>query len=168
MNEVLKSFGIEWKLLLWQAVNFGILFALLRRFFYAPVRRILRERQSKIVESINKADALEKKSRKLEQEFKQKMTSERKEIEEIHTRILLEQEKMKKEMRKQAEQEAARMLDETRKAAKHEREEILKSLEDDVRALVVSLASQVLEREVDASVEKKLIQNALAALKKES
>lgn len=166
MDDALKSFGIEWKLLLWQAVNFGILFFLLWRFFYKPVRKILSQREKKIAESMNEADALEKKSRALEQEFKQKMTGERKEIEEIHARILLEQEQMKKAMRKKAEQEAGRVIEEARHTAEQEKNEILDTLQKDIREVVVSLTSQILAKEADEKVEQKLIQDALESLKK--
>lgn len=167
MDDALKSFGIEWKLLLWQAVNFGILFCLLWRFFYKPARKILREREKKIAESMNEAAALEKKSRKLEEDFKQKMTAERKELEEVHARILLEQEQIKKEMRKVAEQEATRVIEEARGAAEREKNEILSSLQGEVRQIVVSLTSRILAREADEIVEQKLIQDALESLKKE-
>jgi F-type H+-transporting ATPase subunit b len=168
MTDGLKSFGIEWQLLLWQAVNFGILFGLLWKFFYKPVRKILSEREKKISESMNAADALEKKSRALEEEFKQKMTSERKEIEKIHARILLEQEQIKKDMRKKAEQEAGRVIEEARIAAEREKNEILDTIQKDVSQMVVSLTARILEREVDETVEQKLIQDALESLKKSS
>jgi len=48
MAELLKNFGVEWKLLLAQAVNFFILFFLLKKFAYRPIVDMLRHRKSEI------------------------------------------------------------------------------------------------------------------------
>ncbi|MDO8500119.1 MAG: F0F1 ATP synthase subunit B [bacterium] len=52
MAELIHQFGIDWRLLLAQAVNFLILFFLLHRFAYRPVLSILSERKKKIEEGI--------------------------------------------------------------------------------------------------------------------
>src|SRR3989338_6047602 len=48
MEELIKNFGIDWKLLLTQAVNFFILFAILKRFAYQPILRMLAKRREDI------------------------------------------------------------------------------------------------------------------------
>ena len=59
MSEILKSFGIEGKILIWQAINFGILFAILWKFMYKPIRKVMKEREEKVKESLEKAEKLE-------------------------------------------------------------------------------------------------------------
>ncbi|MBI2888906.1 MAG: hypothetical protein HYY10_03205 [Candidatus Liptonbacteria bacterium] len=56
MNELLSQLGIDWKLLLSQAVNFGLLLAILSFFLYKPLLRILKERAQKIREGLTKAE----------------------------------------------------------------------------------------------------------------
>ena len=48
MSEIIKSFGIDWKLLLAQVVNFFILLYILRRFIYKPVSKMMGERKREI------------------------------------------------------------------------------------------------------------------------
>ena len=48
MEKVLDVFGIDWKLLLINAVNFGLLLATLSYFFYKPMMRMLDLRRDKI------------------------------------------------------------------------------------------------------------------------
>lgn len=50
MEEIIGVFGINWKLLLIQSVNFGLLLLILWRFLYRPLARIVDERQ-KIIET---------------------------------------------------------------------------------------------------------------------
>lgn len=48
MEDLIRNFGIDWKLLLAQVVNFAILFFLLKKFAYKPVLAILRKRTDEI------------------------------------------------------------------------------------------------------------------------
>ncbi len=61
MSEFVRQFGIDWKLLVAQAVNFGILFFLLERFAYRPILNVLAERRRRIEEGMRmRKDAEEK------------------------------------------------------------------------------------------------------------
>ncbi len=57
MEEIARVFGLNWKLLLIQAVNFGVLLLVLRHFLYKPVLRMLDERRTKIEEGVKDAEA---------------------------------------------------------------------------------------------------------------
>ena len=55
--ELLHAFGIEWKLLGIQMFNFAIVFFIIVRFVWKPVRGILESRQQKIEQGLHDADA---------------------------------------------------------------------------------------------------------------
>jgi F-type H+-transporting ATPase subunit b len=57
MEGFFAAFGINWKLLLIQVVNFGVLLTALTYFLYKPVMRIIDERRAKIDEGVRAADA---------------------------------------------------------------------------------------------------------------
>lgn len=57
MEQLLTTFGINWKLLVIQAVNFGVLLAALTYLLYRPVLKVLDERRAKIAEGVQAADA---------------------------------------------------------------------------------------------------------------
>lgn len=61
MSELFATFGINWKLLAAQAVNFGLLLALLWYFLYRPVLAVIDERRRKMAEGVEKAAAAERK-----------------------------------------------------------------------------------------------------------
>ncbi len=52
---ITTQLGIDWKLLLSQAVNFLLLLVILRIFVYKPILDILKKRREKIEEGIAKA-----------------------------------------------------------------------------------------------------------------
>lgn len=61
MAELFATFGINWKLLIIQAVNFGVLLAALSYFLYTPILRLLDERKKHIEKGVKDAtDAAEK------------------------------------------------------------------------------------------------------------
>lgn len=60
MSEFIHHFGVDWKLLLAQAVNFIILLIVLKKFAYGPLMRMLDERKRKIAEGLAMRDDAEK------------------------------------------------------------------------------------------------------------
>lgn len=167
MEQLLNSFGIKWEILIWQVINFGVLFFVLSRFLYKPIKRLMQERENKIAESLKKAEELDEKSKKFEEELRQKMSEQRKEIEEMHQKAMSQQEMLRKDLKAKAEEEVQKIISEAKDMAAAEKEQILSSLEAEVKQLAVSLASKVLEREIDEEKEKELLENALGVLKKE-
>lgn len=60
MDQLLAVFGIDWKLLLVQAINFAVLLGALTYFLYRPVLRIIDERQRAVAEGVQKAEAADR------------------------------------------------------------------------------------------------------------
>lgn len=56
MESLLDAFGIDWKLLLAQLINFGVLFVALTWLLYKPVMKTLDERAAKIRQGVEDAE----------------------------------------------------------------------------------------------------------------
>src|SRR3989344_3735833 len=54
--ELLEKLGIDGRLLLWQVINFAILFVVLRKFAYRPILEILRKRAETIQKGFEDAE----------------------------------------------------------------------------------------------------------------
>lgn len=52
MEQLAEVFGVNWKLLIAQGVNFGVLLAALSYFLYTPVLRMLDERKKMIADGV--------------------------------------------------------------------------------------------------------------------
>lgn len=57
MEEIIQAFGIDWRLIVIQMTNFGILVGVLWYFLYTPVLKVLREREEKIKKGVEDAEA---------------------------------------------------------------------------------------------------------------
>jgi len=60
MSALFSAFGVNWQLLLTQAINFGLLMVILGYFLYRPILKLIDDRQKKIAEGVKKAEAAEK------------------------------------------------------------------------------------------------------------
>jgi F-type H+-transporting ATPase subunit b len=54
--EIIQKFGLEAKLFLFQLINFLIIVLILRKFLFAPLKKVLDERKCKIEQSLQDAE----------------------------------------------------------------------------------------------------------------
>ena len=68
MSAVFAAFGIDWRLLLIDSINFGILLWALWYFLYAPLTAMLEARRQKVIQGVHDADAAATKLAEIEGE----------------------------------------------------------------------------------------------------
>lgn len=56
MEQFVEKFGIDWKLMIAQLINFAIIFVIFKAFVYKPILRLLDERKKKIEDGLSFAD----------------------------------------------------------------------------------------------------------------
>ncbi len=56
MEKILEVFGIDWRILFVQIVNFSVLLALLWYLLYRPMLRLIEGRRTQIIEGVAKAE----------------------------------------------------------------------------------------------------------------
>lgn len=66
MSELIRNFGIDWRLLLSQAVNFFILLFILKKFAYQPIIAMLKKRREDIEKGIRFTNEAEEKLAKVD------------------------------------------------------------------------------------------------------
>lgn len=66
MSQLFAAFGIDWRLLVINLINFGVLLAVLRYFLYKPLTTMLETRRIKVAEGMRAAEESEAKLREIE------------------------------------------------------------------------------------------------------
>ncbi len=142
MGDLFAAFGIDWKLLIAQGINFLIVFGGLTFFLYKPVLRVLAEREEVIKKGL--VDAEEASQARLR-------------IEEEKTSILTS-----------AQKEAGMVVERAVGEAKQERAEILKSAQARAEDVLEEAATQgeELKRRALAESEKEVVKMAVLATEK--
>ena len=73
MSQLFSQLGIDWHLLLSQAVNFLLLLAILRFVVYKPLLTLLHKRRERIEEGLTKADEADKRLGEVDRIGKEKI-----------------------------------------------------------------------------------------------
>lgn len=73
MSDFFSQFGIDWKIFLSQLVNFFLILIILRLFVYKPVLKMIKDRNKKIKEGLDKAEEAGIRLKQIDQLGKAKM-----------------------------------------------------------------------------------------------
>jgi F-type H+-transporting ATPase subunit b len=146
MESLFAAFGIEWKLLLAQGVNFLILIAGLTYFLYKPVMKMLAERAEKIARGVADAEDAAKTKAAIESERADIVAAANHDATLIVSRAEDEGKRERGDIVKAAQERSDSMLRDARaQAAELERQALLKSEKEIARAAV--LAAEKILRE---------------------
>ena len=165
MGDLLHNFGVDWKLLLAQVVNFAILFFLLKKFAYGPVLEILRKRREEIKKGIEMRAEAEKTLGEVE-EIKAKTALEAQE-EALALMKCTEETagQRKEEIVGEAVARGEVLVAEAKQRAEKEAEKIEEAVMQEAQVLVRAGIKQVLRKMSSAERDEELIKGALVALK---
>ncbi len=86
MEEIIKAFGIDGRLIVIQIVNFTILMSILGYFLYTPILNLLKEREEKIAKGIKDAEAAAKAKAEADLEKQAVLTAAHDEARDINSR----------------------------------------------------------------------------------
>lgn len=137
MEQVLSVFGIDWRLLLINAVNFGVLLAALTYFFYKPMMRLLEERRQKIAAGVRAAEKAEEELKAFEASRGEMLAKAGKEADTLVSQARASGTAKEKEIMSHAEAAAARALKEAEAEAQEMKEKAVEESKKEVAKLIV-------------------------------
>lgn len=158
------QFGVEWKLLIAQIINFGLVTFLLYRFAFKPVLNTLEERQKRIADGLQYTEEMELKLKDAEREhtelIKQATLEGKAIIDAAH-------EQAKNHMERQT-REAATRAEETIKKAEvaiaQEKQKMIHDARKELAQLVVSVSSKVLSKNLSTEEQSRFTESAVKEL----
>lgn len=155
--EALANLGIDWKLLLAQAVNFLVLLFILRRYAYRPMLEFLEKRSDRIEQGLRDAEAAQAKLAGMEEQEKKTLLAARDEARSIVDAA--EASAKKRDALRLAETEAKtrQFLEEARMKIEEEKRKILIEARQEIAAVVALSVEKVLKEKVDAAKDRELI-----------
>lgn len=144
MEQVIAVFGVNWKLLLVQVVNFGLLLIVLHKFLYRPILKMIEGRRTFINEGVTNALKAREELGKIDGER-----------EKSRQEALIAGEKILKDSRIKAEAQGqtilsevalkeSRILRDAEQKAKDEKARILKEAEAELAKIAVLGAEKIL------------------------
>ena len=158
MFEKFESFvGVNFFTLIFAWVNLLVLYFVLRKLLFKPIKNMIDSRQKEIDDMYDDAEKNRTEAEEMRADYEQKLQSATEESEEIlrsaQRRALLREE----EILKEAADQARRTKERAEEQIALEKRQAMNEIKDEVSAIAIQIAEAVVARDVKADEHEKLI-----------
>lgn len=161
MEELVKTFHIDIKILLAQIINFALVLAVLYKFAYKPILKTLNARTRKIEKGIKHAEDMSHKLAELEKKEREVITEARKESQKIIAVSQISAEKNKEEIICEAKAQSEKILEDARKKIEEEKKKMFLEIKSEVADLAILATEKILKEKIDNKNNEGLIVRAI-------
>lgn len=137
MESILTTFGIDWRLLLINVINFGVLLAGLWYFMYGPVMAMLEERRQKVVKGVEDAEAATRARQEIEAERSGVLARAAQEADEAMSRARAAASQREREIVDEAGKRAESIVAQAQAQAAEEKQRAIAESKEEVAKLIV-------------------------------
>lgn len=145
-----------------------VLYLIVKKYIYAPVKEMLNKRQDKIMKDLNDAEAAAEEAFQLKTTYETKMNEAKQEGQ----RIVEESRKRGKEVQNQLIEEgkesAHKLLDNARYQIDVEKQQAFKEVKGATSEMAIAIAQKLIGKNLDTDTEDKLIDKFIEDLGKEN
>lgn len=166
MEELIKTFYIDWKLLIAQAVNFVIVMVVLLYFGLKPLMKLMNERSKKIEDGLKNAELIEEKLKNVEQERQTEIDKGRKEGQKIINESEKEAENLRVAKITKTKSDAEKIVKDAKKEIEFERQKMIQEIKSELGELVLLASDKIASKTIDKKKHKDLIDNVIKELQK--
>lgn len=158
-----EALGVDWKLLVEQALAFLILVWLLKKFVYPALIKAIDSRRDTIEAGMKEAKESQEAAEKVQDQVAELLEQSRKEADEILARTHQEAAAMMSEAEDKAKQRAEQIVTDARAQLDNDVRKAREALKQDTIELVAMATEKVVGEKLDATKDAKLITKALAS-----
>lgn len=155
--DAVEKLGINPIFLLSQILTFVVLAALLARFLYNPILKILRVRKEKIAKGLEDARMSGEIREKADEEAGQVLEDARKRAQQIIADASVSAEQVRANIRAKAEDEAKKIIDQAEKEAEIKRDQILSVMRSQIGVLAIAAAQKIIGDVLDEKRQQALV-----------
>ncbi len=157
MDSLITTFHIDWKIIIAQAINFGVVFAVLYLFALKPLKTLMAERENKIAGGLEDAKGNAELIKKTKEEYDGVMIKAKTEAHDIFQEGKHEAEVKKSEMLANAKNEVEKMIESGKKTLENEKNKMVEEAKNEIVSLVVMATEKLLESRVNESYDKEVV-----------
>lgn len=164
--ELIDKLGIDWKLILAQIVNFGIVLFILYKFAYKPVLAMLDKRRHMIEKSVNDAKKSEEMLKEIEDMKDRALANVKEKTAEMMDQAAKEAARMKQEVLAEAAMEAKKTSDKAKAEIEAQKNAMVKEAKTEITKIVVFATAKILEKEFSEKDQERLMDDAAKEISK--
>lgn len=145
-------------------INIFILYLILKKILFKPVKNMIDSRQKEVDDMLKDAEDAKTNAEAMEAEYKEKLEAANVESEEIVKNAIRKAQLKEEEILKEADNAAAKKLERAEEQIATEKKQALCDVKDEVADIALSIAAQVIERDVSEEEHKQLIDDFIDKL----
>lgn len=157
MPEYLSFVGIDTWTLIFTWVNLLVLFLLIKKFLFQPVKKILDRRETEVREMYDKAESANNTAAALQTEYQEKLSDVEHEAREIVEAARRRASVQSREIVGEARGKAADILQKANIRIESERRNAVNEIKNELSSLAVDIAGKVIEKDIDEKDHEKLV-----------
>jgi F-type H+-transporting ATPase subunit b len=142
----MNLFKIEPGLFIWTWITFGVLLLLLYKFVFPALLTGIKQREKKIADSMDQAEAIEKRLSEIDAEYRIAIKDAKKEADLILRKVREEANILQKKLASKADKEAATILEEARMKIEEERVGMLNSMHNEIAEFICSASGRLVDK----------------------
>lgn len=142
--------------------NTLILFLILKKFLYKPVRKMMAQREEEVQEMYSTAQAAQSEAEKLRADYTERLTRAKEEAASITKSATHRATVRSEEILKEASQQASDMVHKAESSIEQERKKAMNEIKDEITGLSVMIASKVIEKDINEDDHKRMIEDFIS------
>lgn len=164
--KLLTAFGIDYKILLAQFINFAVLLFILYKIGYKPILEFIQERKSTIAKGLDDAKKAEASYHEALQKKESVVTEARTEAQKLISQAEKTAEEVREKAMAKTREEMKQMILDAKKDIELERQKMVDEVKKDVITIVSKGTEKVLGEAVDEKVDQAWLNKQLESIKK--
>ncbi len=149
MDSIISTFHIDWKIIIAQAINFGVVFVVLYLFALKPLNKLMTERADKIKKGIDDAKVNASILERTEKEYEQALQKARAEANTIFQNAKKEAETKKNSMIEDAKKEVKGIIDGGKKTLEAEKIKMVEEAKKEIVVIAMKATEKLLANKAD-------------------
>ena len=143
MQSIIETFHIDWKIIIAQAVNFGVVFVVLYVYALKPLSKLMAERSQKIEKGVSDAKVNEQMLRDTKEKYEEILTKARLEADKIFQQGKKETEVEKTRMVEEAKNQVAGVIESGKKTLEAEKTKMVQDAKKDIISIAMLAAEKL-------------------------
>lgn len=144
--------------------NMLITFAILKKFLFKPVKKMIDDRQKEIDGLYEDAGNAKKEAEALSEEYRTRLEDVRGECDDLLRQATVRARQKEQEILDEAHADAAALREKARADIALERKKAVNEIKDDISGMAVDIAAKVTEKEIDGAQHAALIEDFIRKL----
>lgn len=159
--EILSKIGFDWRMALANLVNFLIIFWLLKRYAFAPIKKVLSERREKIDQGLEDAQKAQTELTMAKQTSEQELAHARQKAQEIIAQAHEQGKEMLVKAESDTQAKVDKLVSDARGVIAKEKQAMEADIEEKTVTIALEVSSKIIKEKLDEKKDKALIEGLL-------